>query len=437
MNTSAILALFRKDLKLHFQDRRALVLGFVAPILIGAFFGFLFSGADRPMAKLTLLASDQDQSDISRRLLKGLAQDKGLAVTPATPEEAQTAVKKGKAIAALLIPPGFGQAAGKALFQGGPKGELVLTSDPSKAIETGMVRGLLAQYAMEAVTGEVFGGAQGQTLLRETLAETQDNAKVSPQLRSALKGVYSGVLALNEAQPRTSGQAGGGLTLPYQLREAEVAARPGVRYNGYAHSIGGMSIQFILFMGIDAGVGLLALRQSGLWSRLRAAPLSRADVLLSRLASAALLSMLNVLAIFAAARVLFHVQILGSWAGFLLVVAAFSLFTAAYGLLIAAVGRTPEAARALAILTTLFLVMLGGAWIPAFVFPAWLQKATLFIPTRWAMDGLDAMTWRGLGFEAALGPAAVLLGFAALLGFLAWVRFPFATGGHPPAEKSK
>jgi ABC-2 type transport system permease protein len=425
MNLPAILALLRKDLKLHFQDRRALVLGLVAPLVIGAFFGFLFSGQDRPLSKLAVRAVDLDQSPVSQRLLKGLGEDKGLEVLPASLEAARAAVLKGKASAALVIPKGFGQLAGRALFQGGPKGELTLLSDPSKSVEAGMIRGLLAQHTMEAVTGELFAGPQGQALLKDTVAEMQGDARVPPGIRSALGEVYAGMVSLNKAQTQAGARSGGGMSLPYQLREEGLTARADIPYNGYAHSIGGMTIQFILFMGIDAGVGLLILRQSGLWSRLRAAPLSRADFLGSRLASAALLALLNLLAIFGVARILLGVRIHGSFAGFLLIGASFALFTAAYGLLIAALGRTAEAARALSIMTTLFLVMLGGGWIPSFIFPAWLQRATLFIPTRWAMDGLDAMTWRGLGFSAALAPAGVLLAFAALLGLLAWTRFPF------------
>jgi ABC-2 type transport system permease protein len=72
---------------------------------------------------------------------------------------------------------------------------------------------------------------------------------------------------------------------------------------------------------------------------------------------------------------------------------------------------------------TLILGMLGGAWAPAFTFPQWLQKATFAVPTRWAVYGLDAMTWRGPGFEAAVGPIAAMLGFAVLFGALAVWRF--------------
>jgi ABC-2 type transport system permease protein len=213
-----------------------------------------------------------------------------------------------------------------------------------------------------------------------------------------------------------------GLGLPYELKE-ESLTRPGIHYNGYAHSFGGMGIQFILFMGVDAGIGLLLLRRSGLWSRLMASPLTRGQLLLARALSAALLAFIILMGIFLAARVLFAVKIDGSFLGFLTVAAAFSFFTAAFGLLIAALGRTPEAARGLAILATLLLVMLGGGWVPAFVFPAWLQKLTLLMPTRWAMDALDAVTWRGQGFAAVALPSLVLLAFAAVVGAVALWRF--------------
>jgi ABC-2 type transport system permease protein len=61
--------------------------------------------------------------------------------------------------------------------------------------------------------------------------------------------------------------------------------------------------------------------------------------------------------------------------------------------------------------------------VPSFIFPPWLQTASLVVPTRWAVDGFDAMTWRGLGFDAALAPSAVLLGFALLFALLALWRF--------------
>jgi len=39
------------------------------------------------------------------------------------------------------------------------------------------------------------------------------------------------------------------------------------------------------------------------------------------------------------------------------------------------------------------------------------------------VDGLDAMTWRGLGFDAAIGPIVVLGGAAAAFLAIAIYRF--------------
>ena len=176
-------------------------------------------------------------------------------------------------------------------------------------------------------------------------------------------------------------------------------------------------------MGIDAGMMMIYQRRSGIWTRMRAAPVSRFVLIGSRAASAATIAMVILFVVFSFARVVFHVRIEGSMPGFVLVCAAFSIMTAAFGLLVAVLGKTPEATRGLAVLATLLLVMLGGSWVPTFLFPQWLQSASFAVPTRWAVDGLDGMIWRGLGLDAALAPVAAMLGFAALFGGLALWRF--------------
>jgi len=170
-------------------------------------------------------------------------------------------------------------------------------------------------------------------------------------------------------------------------------------------------------------VGLLLMRRLGLWKRLRAAPLSRAQLLASRVVASALISLIVFVILYAVAIAGFGVRVHGSWAGLALVLLCFSLLTASFGLLVAALGRTPEATRGLAILATLLMVMLGGAWVPAFIFPEWLQTASLAVPTRWAVDALDAMTWRAQPLSEALLPCAVMLGFSAAFALIAIWRF--------------
>ena len=422
------LALTRKDLKLFFGDRRALLMSIAAPIAIASFFGYIFGGGggSTETSRIPVLAVDQDGSAISREIAGRLTADKYLEVKPASPEQAREAVRKGKATVAFVIPKDFGADAGRAFFNGAArKPEIGVLYDPSHGAEMSMVQGILTGHVMEAVSKEMFNGQTGRDVVKDTLAQLDQfgmTAEEKKNLREVLQGVQ-GLNAGQDAKGSTQGAPREGLTVPFQVRSEAVTSGTGVQYNGYAHSFGGMGIQFILFVGIEVGVGLLLQRQRGVWKRLRAAPLSRGVLLGSRATSAAMTSMFVLMVLFGFARVVFGVRIQGSMAGFLGVCAAFSLMTASWGLLIAALGKTPEATRGLAIVTTLLMVMLGGAWVPTFVFPPWLQKLTVVIPTRWAMDGLDATTWRGLGFSAAALPIALLTGCALVFGALAVMRF--------------
>jgi ABC-2 type transport system permease protein len=426
MSYTAFQALVRRDLRLFFQDRRAVTMSFVAPIVIASFFGYIFGGVanDSPPSKIAVAVVDRDNSEVSRKVIAALGADAALDVKSRPLEEAREAVRGGKTTVAAVFPPGFSERAGKAFFRGGDKPEIQLLFDPSHNAELQMVRGVLMQHVMEIVSRETMGGPSSQRLLDDALRDADKSPGMKPADQAALRRMLQGVEAWNQRQksnPRA--QANSGLSMPYTVSQEAVTARQGVPYNSMAHSFAGMCVQFILFMGIDAGMVVLYQRRTGLWKRLQAAPLSRYTMIGSRAASAAIVAMVIMLTVFGFARVVFGVRIEGSFAGFLGVCVAFALMTATFGLLVAVLGKTPEATRGIAILATLILVMLGGSWVPAFLFPQWLQKATFAVPTRWAVDGLDAMVWRGSGFDAALGPIGALLAFAAVFGAIAVWRF--------------
>jgi ABC-2 type transport system permease protein len=374
---NALIALVRKDLVLYFSNRRAVVLGILAPILIAAFFGSLF-GSHSAVSSIPIAVADLDHSALSAQVLAALRADPALKVVEATPQQGLAQVQNGSLRAAITLPAGFGAQVGPAMFGAGAPPEVLLTYDPSQSMVLALLRGLLAQHVMEVAGRSMLGAGSA---------------------------------------------APAGLRTPFATRAVEASTGPDRPYNSYAHAFAGMGVQFILLMGVDMAVGLLLMRRQGLWQRLRAAPLSRPVLLGSRIGSCALIALIVFSVIYAVAMAVFQVRIEGSVLGFAAVLVAFSLLTASFGLLVAALGRTPEATRGLAILATLLLVMLGGAWVPSFIFPAWLQTASLFVPTRWAIDGLDAMTWRGLPGSAAVAPVAAMLGFSAVFAVLALVRF--------------
>jgi ABC-2 type transport system permease protein len=426
----ALLALVRAELKLHFSNRRALLMSIVAPILIAAFFGSLF-GTGSKMAGIPIGVVDLDRSPLSQRVVAALEADASLKTTAGDEAEMLAQVRAGKLRAVAILPAGLGQQAGRALFGAGAKPEIALHYDPSQSSALAVVRGLLAQTLMQEVSRSSFSA--DSPVLADLKQQIEQARGLDPERRAEYLRMFDSIGAVQKreaAQPADSAASdarAGGLSMPYTTREIEAVqsganAAP-VAYNSYAHSFAGMGVQFILMTGVDMAVGLLLMRRLGLWKRLRAAPLSRAQLLGSRIAASALISLIVFAVIYVVAIAAFGVRVLGSPVGFALVLACFALLTASFGLLVAALGRTPEATRGLAILATLLMVMLGGAWVPAFIFPEWLQTVSFAVPTRWAVDALDAMTWRGQGFSAALLPSAVMLGFSAVFAAVAIWRF--------------
>ena len=157
-------------------------------------------------------------------------------------------------------------------------------------------------------------------------------------------------------------------------------------------------------------------------------PISKVTLLLGKALSGALISLMILLVSFGFAMIVFKVRIHGSILGFLGISIACAVMASTFGLLVAALGNSPATARGVTTLAVLMMVMLGGAWVPTFIFPAWLQQFTLVVPVRWAVDGLDAMTWRGAGLSGALVPVAVLLAFAAAFWTIAATRFRWTEG---------
>ena len=431
---NALAALVRKDLVLYFSNRRALLITLAAPIAIAAFFGSLFGSKDTARSRVPIAIVDLDQTAMSKRIVAAMSADEAFDVQPLAADAAADAVRRGKLRAVVTLPEHFAAEAPRALFGRRVKPVIDVQYDPSQAVTLQLIQGLLTQHVVQGVTQDAFSPGGGPGITADARDDVVNSRSLPETSQKDLLALFDSIDRVRTAPAvpaaaatadGSKGAANGGpaFQLPFTVHPTAARSTTNTDYNSNSHSFAGMGVQFILFMGIDLGIKLLTMRRMGLWQRLRAAPLSRAFLLGSQLASGALIAALLFALIFAAGMLFFHVRIEGSLIGFVGLIVAFALMTAAFGLFIAAIGRTPEATRGLAIFATLVMVMLGGAWIPSFIFPPWLQTVSLAIPTRWAVDGFDAMTWRGLGIDAAVGPIAVLLGFTALFAMIAAWRF--------------
>jgi ABC-2 type transport system permease protein len=423
-------ALVANDLRLFFTDKRAMLATICVPIGIASFFAMIFGGGgEGKKATVAILVADNDQSAVSQKILAGLKTEGSFTVTASTEAGAREAVGKGTISVALVIPQGFGKQAASAVFNPiAPRPKLVFLYDPAHNADLQLARGLMTQQVMQVVNQEAFANPEASGI-GEALKLAESDTNRAPQERSALTEMLRSVQKWQAQQPAVA-SGGMGLSTPCELTsEAVVAKKPSAPQDasggraGATHVFIGMGVQGLLFFAIDFAIGMVRDRRLGLWKRLRAAPLSRLTLLGSRWVSSALIGLVVLAAVLTAGAFLYGIRLHGSLLGFGLLALASSLMVAAFGLLIAALGRSEAQCRAFAVPAVLTMSFLGGAWIPTFMMPAWVQPISRLLPTRWAVDGFDLVTWRGLGLIDTLPALGVVLGFALVFAGIALVRF--------------
>lgn len=371
-----ILAIAGKDWSLFWADRRAAALAFLVPILLASAFGMIFHrpASSSEDVRLPVLIAAEEDGAFTRLVIHDVLTGSRFEAKESTVAEAEAAVAERRPGIAIVLPRGF---------------ETLAEWTPGRDAETPRVR--ILHHPLSSAERQWAEGAFTEIAMKRLAREK-----------------FAGVLSPAAFAP------------PFRVEASSIAGPR--EFNSYSHSFSGMTLQYLLFWGMESGLLFLRERQRGVWSRLRAAPVSLGTVLLGKAAATAAIALLLVLATFAFGHLVFGVAIGGSVAGFILLVLATSALAAATGLLVAAIGGTEARARSVCILVILGVSMLGGLWLPAFLLPGWARDLALSLPTTWAMRGLDAVTWQGRGFAEALPSVAAVAGFTALFLALAVAR---------------
>ena len=165
---------------------------------------------------------------------------------------------------------------------------------------------------------------------------------------------------------------------------------------------------------------LVSWRRKQVLRRIRLAPVSAASVLSSRiLVSTGVALVQGAIFIGVASLPVFGLRLSGSWwlAIPLLLLGTIAFF--ALGMLVGAFAKTEEAASAAANIVVLPMAFLSGTFFPVDQAPPWLQTVSKIFPLRHMNDGMLDVLVRGKGIEALAVPAAILVGFSLVVGFIA------------------
>ncbi len=433
MTARPLVALVAKDLHVFLVDRYAVVLTLLAPIALASFMASIFGGSGpTERSPVPVRVVDQDRSPASAAIVAASRADRTLQAEPSGRDEAIAAVRGGRAVAAVILPRGFGDAASEALLGSRKPPEVTFILDPTRQADLALARGVFTRLIYEAIAADSLGdGAEpapgegpGPSVERSEFLALfrgidQSRGADDPDLeadRAEFRRAFPGLPDwLDGEAPAAAAKKPPALAEPYTARDVSITSDGpgGDRAALAAHAFAGMAAQFVLFSATEWGIGLMTERRKGLWKRLRSAPVSRHTLMASKAIGCSIVSLAVILIVLAFGSATFGFTVRGSGVGLALVAVAYACMASTLGLLVASLGRSPEGARAVSIMSVLVMTMLGGGWIPSFLFPAWLQRLTPAIPTRWAIDAFDGVLSRGFTLAETLPSFGVLMAFAA------------------------
>lgn len=351
----------RKDLLLFRADLRGALLAFLIPVALASLFGFIFRNSGRgQVEKVAMALVVEDTSPLAGEVARALRSNPHLTVTEMPPAEAESAVLGQRVAVVLTLPEGLGG--------GAPE----------------------QRPRMRHASGNLHEGNWAAGLVTETI--------------------------LREAGRRWLPQAGGA-NLVDMLENRfgivrEAASEADQDRAVFGHSFCGMTLQYLLFLGMDCGLLLLRERSGGVWRRLASCPAPPTAIIAGRALATMVIAMVQIAFTMGCAWLLFGVPVRGSVPGLALVVLAVAGLAASCGLMVASIGGSEARARSIAILVILAVSLLGGLWLPSFLLPWWVRDLGWLMPTSWALRGLEAATWQGAGFLQAAGCATVVSAYS-------------------------
>jgi len=195
---------------------------------------------------------------------------------------------------------------------------------------------------------------------------------------------------------------------------------------GMRQSVPGILVMFILMVLVTGGTERLFVdRKEGLLRRLASSPLTRGEIVLSRIVSRSIIGMFMAVFALILGATLFHIDWGSRWLLLLLVLAVYTLAAAGLAVLLSTLARSIGQAIGLGVVSTILMAALGGCWWPIEIVPRSMQVLSLCLPTGWAMQGMHRLMELDRGLVSALPAIGALAGFALAFGVLAAKRFKF------------
>jgi ABC-2 type transport system permease protein len=182
-----------------------------------------------------------------------------------------------------------------------------------------------------------------------------------------------------------------------------------------------MTAMFLMFGAMYGAFSMVSERREQTMSRMLASPTPRAAIVAGKMLGVFVLGASQFVVLYLFTRFVLHVQWGASAAATLVV--AFAEIAAVTGLatLIASLAKSERGVGGIGPLVVQIQALVGGAFFPITILPAWLQWIRFLSVVGWTIEGWRRVQIEGVGVLGVLQPAGVMLCFAlAFYAFGVW-----------------
>ncbi len=356
-----MIKLVKKDLKLFFKDKRAMMLTFAMPIILITLFAYVFNGAgkDKKHSKAyDLIVSDLDHTISSKNAIGRLNSQKIIHVIPEQLEMAQEAIRKGKNGAVLIFHKGFSDS----IIHGNHL-PIELQYDESQEIQVGM----LQQALLSTLTRFPF-------MTEPTI------------LKSLNKGTIS------NPDPRT----GSNFDMVTEIKMTKLVTSKDDNTLGLVQAVAGTAIMMLLFSVGGMGASLLDEKQEGTLKKLLYSPMSSNNILFGKMAYVNIIAIIQLSIMFVYAQLMFGLDSLNHFPTLFFMILGTAFACSSFGIFLASFAKSRQQVQGLATLIGLIMSCIGGSMVPYYMMPALMQKFSVFSVNYWGIQGFYDIFWRHL-----------------------------------------
>jgi ABC-2 type transport system permease protein len=396
-------AMFRVMLLTLINDRGALVMAFVLPVIFFLIMAEIFSSTSGGPIQLRVAFANEVQDELSTRLIDALQFGGSLEIVGEannTREQVEALVAKGTADAGIILPSGA-----RALGDVGGLGDspILLITDPVRSVTVPMLSGQILKAYFEALPDVALGSVVA--VIEDQFIELNDDQRAD---------IAEGLGEMGDAA-RAGRQSG--WSFEEMIERRDVAGRSAAT-NHVAYYAGAVAFLFLLFSCMQGAVSLTEERESGILDRIMAGPGGMAVLVNGKFLFLVAQGIVQMLVIFVVAWLIYGVDLPAQWVSWLVITLMACIAASGMSLLVAAACRTPSQSRNLWTVLVLISSVIGGSMVPRFFMPLWLRDLGWFTPNTWVLEAYSALFWRNAGLSEVLLPCG-LLAAVGLLGLLA------------------